>query len=207
MKKTSITIAMAWMSITLSAQNNDTKKADKLYSRFEYIDAIDSYLKLAAKGKEDSYIQKQLAEAYRLTSNTAEAEKWYSKVVKNDTDAENYFWYSQILKANGKNKESKIWMEKFATANPKDSRAVAFKKNPDYLEKLLAQPEKFKVEKTALSSEFSDFGASQNNGNVYFASSRNTSAKTYGWNKQPTLDIYAATVSYTHLTLPTKRKV
>lgn len=192
MKKISITIAMAWMSITLSAQNNDTKKADKLYSRFEYIDAIDSYLKLTEKGKEDSYVQKQLAEAYRLTSNTAEAEKWYAKVVKNDTDAENYFWYSQILKANGKTKESKTWMEKFATANPKDSRAIAFKKNPDYLGKLLAQPEKFKVEKTALNTEFSDFGAFQNNGKVYFASARNTSGKTYGWNKQPTLDIYVA---------------
>lgn len=201
MKKTFITIAMAWMSITLSAQNNSTKKADKLYNRFEYIDAIESYLKLAEKGKEDSYVQKQLAEAYRLTSNTAEAEKWYAKVVKNDTDAENYFWYSQILKANGKTKESKTWMEKFATANPKDSRAVAFKKNPDFLEKLLSQPEKFKVEKTALNTEFSDFGAFQNNGKVYFASARNTSGKTYGWNKQPTLDLYVANENFSDIKL------
>lgn len=183
---------MALMVITLSAQNNDTKKADKLFSRLEYIDAIDSYLKLVEKGKEDLHIQKQLSEAYRLTSNTAEAEKWYAKVVLKDNDAENYFWYSQILKANGKNKESKNWMEKFATANPKDSRAVAFKKNPDYLEKLLSQQEKFTVEKTALSTEFSEFGAIQSHGKVYFASARNTSGKTYGWNKQPTLDIYAA---------------
>ena len=182
---------MAWMSITLSAQNKDTKKADKLYNRLEYIDAIEGYLKLVENKKEDAYVQKQLAEAYRRTSNTAEAEKWYAKVVQSG-NAEDYFWYAEILKANGKNNESKTWMQKFATANPQDSRAVAFKKDPEYLEKIVSQKEKFKAEKTDLNTEFSDFGGYVNNGKVYFASARNTSNRTYGWNKQPTLDLYAA---------------
>lgn len=65
--------------------------------------------------------------------------------------------------------------------------------------KTLSQPEKFKVEKTALNTEFSDFGAFQNNGNVYFASARNTSGKTYGWNKQPTLDLYVANQNFSNI--------
>lgn len=194
MKKIVITTTMAWLSITMAAQNKNTKKADKHYNRLEYVDAIDAYLKLTEKGKDDAYVHKQLAEAYKRTSNTVEAEKWYAKVVSSSNNSEDIFWYAQMLKANGKNNEFKRAMHQFADQNPQDTRAIAFKKDPDFLDKLLAVKPGFTAKNTMLSSEYSDFGAYPHNGKVYFASARNTARKTYGWNKQPTLDIYSANV-------------
>ena len=38
-------------SFCLTAQNNDTKKADKYFSRFEFVKAAEGYNKLVEKGK------------------------------------------------------------------------------------------------------------------------------------------------------------
>jgi hypothetical protein len=38
-------------SSTITAQNAATKKADKLYSRYEYVTAAEEYLKLVDQGK------------------------------------------------------------------------------------------------------------------------------------------------------------
>jgi len=57
-------------SFCLAAQNNDTKKADKQFSRFEFVKAAEGYKKLVEKGKGDTYIYGQLAESYYNIFNT-----------------------------------------------------------------------------------------------------------------------------------------
>ncbi len=42
-----------------------------------------------------------------------------------------------MLKANGKYKESNIWMTKFSEMKPYDSRAVAFRNTPNYIDKII----------------------------------------------------------------------
>ena len=64
MKNLYITLSFALASMTLTAQNSDTEKADRLFARFEYVDAANEYLKLAESKKADSYVYKQLAESY-----------------------------------------------------------------------------------------------------------------------------------------------
>ena len=55
MKKiiTLFTIAML-SSLCLTAQNKATKKADKHFSRFEFIDAAEDYKKLVEDGEADT---------------------------------------------------------------------------------------------------------------------------------------------------------
>ena len=77
MKKIYLTLSFVIASGLLSAQNKDTKTADKLFDRYEYVDAAKEYLKLAEGSKADSYIYKQLAESYYNVFNTKEAVKWY----------------------------------------------------------------------------------------------------------------------------------
>jgi outer membrane protein OmpA-like peptidoglycan-associated protein/tetratricopeptide (TPR) repeat protein len=194
MKNLYITLSFVIASMTLSAQNKDTEKADKLFNRFEYVDASNEYLKLVDKGKADNYVYKQLADSYYNVFNTKEAIKWYAKATQEKQDAETYYRYAQMLKAEGKYEESNVQMQKFAGMAPNDQRAVAFKQDPNYLPKLKSQTKLYDEKSLDINSDQSDFGAVLTNDNtLYFASARNKSRKTYGWNEEPFLDLYKAT--------------
>jgi outer membrane protein OmpA-like peptidoglycan-associated protein/tetratricopeptide (TPR) repeat protein len=195
MKNLYIVLSFVAISFTVSAQNKDTKTADKLFSRFEYVDAAKEYLRLVENGKADPYVYKQLAESYYNVFNTAEAAKWYAKATETNQDAETYYRYAQMLKAEGKYEESNKQMQKFAAAAPSDSRAIAFKQNPNYIPRLLDKAKLFNVNPSDVSSDKSDFGAILYDNAVYFASARNAARKTYGWTEEPYLDIYRADYS------------
>lgn len=181
-------------TMSLTAQNKDTQKADKLFQQFEYVDATKEYLKLVDKGKQDPYVYKQLAEGYYNMFNTAEAIRWYAKVVETPQDAETYYKYAQMLKAEGKYEEANKQMTAFAAKAPGDKRAKDFKANPNYLPKLLETHKSFNIKPTDLSSDKTDFGAVLTNDNtVYFVSARSKTKRTDGFNDEPYLDIYQST--------------
>jgi outer membrane protein OmpA-like peptidoglycan-associated protein/tetratricopeptide (TPR) repeat protein len=194
MKNFKIVLFITLMSgLCLTAQNKDTKKADKHFARFEFVDAAESYNKLIENGKGDVYVYSQLAESYYNIFNTVEAERWYAKALESADNPEMIYKYSQMLKANGKYEESNQQMDRFATMRPSDDRATAFRKNPNYLPKILEQGKKFNLQNADFNSEQSDFGGITNDGKLYITSGRNDSRKTYGWNEQPFLDIYSMT--------------
>ena len=194
MRKLYVTLSFVMVSGMLSAQNQYTKTADKLFNRYEYVDAAKEYLKLAEGSKADSYVYKQLAESYYNVFNTKEAVKWYAKVVEQKQDAETYYKYAQMLKAEGNFKEADQQMQQFAQLAPNDQRAKTFVSKPNYLPELQGQTKLYDVAKSDVSSDKTDFGAVlTNDNNIYFASSRNTSRKTNSWNEEPYLDIYRAT--------------
>ncbi len=192
MKNLYITLSFVIASATLSAQNKDTQKADKLFNTYEYVDAASEYLKLVDKGKADGYVYKQLADTYFNMFNTAEAAKWYAKATETNQDAETYFRYAQMLKANGKYEEANKQMKKFASLSPNDQRAKAFNENPNYIPRLLDKEKLFDVKPSDVSSDKSDFGAVLYDNALYFTSARNGARKNYGWNEEPFLDLYKA---------------
>ncbi|MFT4804093.1 MAG: outer membrane protein OmpA-like peptidoglycan-associated protein [Psychroserpens sp.] len=186
---TLITIA-ALSSFSLIAQNASTKKADKHFKRFEFVDAAEDYAKLIEDGKGDSYVYSQLAEAYYNVFNTQEAERWYAKALEGSDSPEMMFKYSQMLKANGKYEASNVQMAKFAKMRPSDDRSIAYNNNPDYLPKILEKGKKFNIQNLGFNTKYSDFGGTLKDGKLYITSARNTSRKTYGWTEEPFLDIY-----------------
>ena len=192
MKNLYIALSFVIASASLSAQNASTEKADKLYNRYEYVDAAAEYVKLVEKGKGDAYVYKQLADTYYNMFNTAEAAKWYAKATESNQDAETYYRYAQMLKSNGKYEESNKQMQKFAGLAPNDQRAKTFKENPNYIPRLLDKQKLYDVKSLEVSSDKSEFGAVLYGNEFYFTSARNGSRKEYGWNDEPFLDIYKA---------------
>lgn len=178
------------ISSTIIAQNNNTKVADKLYSRYEYVDAATAYKKLVDDGKADGYVYKQLADTYYNMFNTVEASTWYAKAIETPQDAETYFRYSQMLKASGKYEEANKQMTKFASMAPNDNRAKAFKENPNYVPKILSKDAKYNINPLTINTDKSEFGAVLSDKTLYFTSARNVARKKYGWNDEPFLDIY-----------------
>lgn len=195
MKKTYISLLSILMlsASSLNAQTKETQQADKLFKRFEYVAAAEEYLKIAEKGKADAYVFKQLADSYFNMFNAAEASKWYARAVESEQDAETYYRYAQMLKAQGKYEEANKQMQQFAAKAPADQRAKDFKANPNYLPKLLDKQKQFDVKSLDINSDKSDFGAVLYQDQLFFASARNAARKTYGWNDEPYLDVYKAT--------------
>ena len=192
MKNLYLALSFVAVSFSISAQNKDTKTADKLFNRYEYVSAAEEYLKLVEKGKTDGYVYKQLADTYYNMFNTAEAAKWYAKATETPQDAETYYRYAQMLKADGKYDLANKQMQKFVAAAPNDMRAKAFKENPNYIPRLLDKVKLYNVNSLDVSSDKSEFGAVLYNNTLYFTSARNGARKNYGWNEEPFLDIYKA---------------
>jgi tetratricopeptide (TPR) repeat protein len=159
MKNLYIAFSFVTAISTITAQNASTKKADKLYSSYEYVTAAEEYLKLVDQGKGDDYVYKQLADTYFNMFNTTEAARWYAKTTEKPQDAETYYRYSQMLKSNGKYDESNKQMQKFVSLSPSDQRALAFKSDPNYVPKLFDKKKKYDVKSLDFNSDKSDYGA------------------------------------------------
>jgi tetratricopeptide (TPR) repeat protein len=144
MKKIHI-IIFVLVSTLISAQNKETQIADKLFKKFEFISAAESYLKLVASNNADGYVYRQLGDCYFNIYNTKEAAKWYAKAIAQKQDSELYYRYAQMLKANGNYVESNKQMQKFATLQPDDSRTKIFNENPNYVPALLVQKNFFDI--------------------------------------------------------------
>ncbi len=192
MKNIYIVLCFVWIGATsINAQNAASKVADKHFARFEYVTAVKEYLKLVENEKADPYVTKQLAESYFNMFNTVEAAKWYEKLIKDPQDAETYYRYAQMLKANGKYELANKQMSTFASKSPNDQRAKTFMENPNYLPKLLDKPKGYNIKGLTINSDQSEFGAILTNENIlYFTSARNKAKRNDGWNNEPFLDIY-----------------
>src|SRR5690554_5672888 len=133
-----ILLILAVGTTMVTAQNSQTKKADRHYERLQYTDAAEAYQKLLTKGETSDYVYERLANSYYYVNDTKQAETYYKRIIKNkNVDPETVYNYAQVLKANGKFGEYNTYMKQFAQMKPSDSRAIAFMKNPDYLPKII----------------------------------------------------------------------
>ena len=197
MKKILTLLIITSFSLTpILAQNNSTKKADKLFDRLEYVKAAQEYLKLAEKSP-DNYVISRLADAYYNIFNTKDAEKWYSKIINEDPGAEIIFRYAEMLKANGKYKESNVWMSKFSEMKPYDTRAIAFRNTPNYLDKIIKKGKRFNVQNLKdINTISSDFGAFTFDNALYLTSGRkqkgsqNKKYNNYTSDEEYVLDVF-----------------
>ncbi len=176
------------------AQSTLVKKADKYYSRLQYVKATETYEKAIANGDVDDHVYQNIADAYYQIFDTKNAEKYYAILADKSEDPEVFYRYAQMLKANGKYDESTPWMKKFAKMKPADHRAIKFRETPNYLPRILERDkDKFVVnELPNINTEYADFDAKIFKGKLYFTSARDTKGKTYEWDRQPFLDIYQA---------------
>ena len=191
-KYSSILIIILVTGFFANAQSKSTKKADRLFAKFEFVEAAKAYQEVISKGNGSEYVYAQLAEAYYNVFNTVDAEKWYAKTLETSEALSLIFKYAQMLKANGKYEDSNQQMSKFATMRPADHRAIAFLENPNYLAKNSRKGKKFNVQELSINSEYSDFGVLLLTVNFILLVQEKKVEKKYGWNEEPFLDIYSS---------------
>ena len=189
-------ILLAVGSLASVAQNKDTKKADQLYDRLAYVDAASAYQKLLKKGKGGRYVFERLANSYYFINDTKKAETYYRRVIKGkNVKPETVYNYAQALKVNGKWSDFNTQMQRFAEMRPNDSRAMEFRKNPNYIPQIMEQVQRYSASNMEeINTEYSEFGGSTFGKQLYFSSARNTTRRKYQWNEEPFLDIYVADI-------------
>lgn len=192
MKKTFSVLSLFLLMSFAFGQDKKIEKADELFNSYQYMDAIEAYLKIIKENEGNSAVYKNLADSYYNVFNINEASKWYKKTLETKQDGETYYRYAQVLKSQGNYELANKQLDNFAKLMPNDPRAISHLENPNYIPKLADASKAFNVETTTINDDIqSDFGAMLSNDNIlYFVSSRTSSNKKDNWTNQPYLDIY-----------------
>lgn len=188
-----ICLAMLLLSYNAWGQNLFISRADKAFEEMAYPEAIQLYEK-GLKSKFDKNAMLNLADAYRFTNDNTKALEAYAKLVTvNQVPPVTFLYYGQCLIKAGKYDEAIKWLERFEQEAPADSRAAAFLKTTERIDRLFRDSSDFKIIPFEFNSEFDDFGPSIYNDGILFSSSRGDAdliRASYERNNQPFLDIY-----------------
>ncbi|PZX93512.1 flagellar motor protein MotB [Flavobacterium aquariorum] len=177
------------------AQKSTVTKAEKNYDRFAYVDAIDNYEKVAAKGYQDEKMFQKLGNSYYFKAEFSQALKWYDQLftLYPNQDPEYFYRYSQTLKSNGDYGKADQMLEQFNQKTSNDKRGLLFKDNRNYLDEIKANSGRFEVVDAGVNSVFSDYGSSILGNKLVFASARDTggvSKKVFKWTNKSFTNLY-----------------
>jgi outer membrane protein OmpA-like peptidoglycan-associated protein/tetratricopeptide (TPR) repeat protein len=180
----------------------ELRKANKHYEKFEFALALEQYQKAAEKRKPDVRTAERIADSYRLTRRSAEAEKWYGQVVAMPgRDPMNIFHYAEALRSNGKYEEAKqqymLWAEEVPEV---EERAQVLMESCDkaivWMTRLpLAEVQRLNGLNAQGYSDFSPMNYGKDG--IIFTSDRGINqdgkaAGTYGWTGRPYLQLFMA---------------
>ena len=185
------------LSINSYSQKAKIASADKQYSEFSYIKAIETYERVAEKGYKSVDMFQKLANSYYFNAQLDKAEKWYGELFALDSELEPeyYYRYSQCLRSIGKNKEADKIMDKFDQLSDNDIRAKLFKKNRDYLAEIKANSGRYDVADAGINSKYSDYGTAFYLNKIIFTSARDTGnlgQRKHTWTNQYFTSLYQA---------------
>ncbi len=180
------------------AQYGTQKKADNLFNKFSFVYAAEVYHQLIEKDFNADYATRQLADSYAYMRNPDSAVVYYKKAVAQENIPVDYYYnYSQALRGVKDYKESRVWMKRFKKEGGEIDEAK-FLKDSDFINSIFNAKQQYFLTAIPFNSKYSDFGAYQHDGNIYFASAKDEGVSTkhiYGWNEEPFLDIYVTDVS------------
>ncbi|WP_240964595.1 OmpA family protein [Flavivirga algicola] len=196
--KNYILVCIALMlSFSVFSQQGKQKRADTLFNKFSFVKAAKVYRELIQNNYNKDYATRQLADCYAYLRDPRNASRYYKNVVKQDNvPIEYYYKYAQSLRGMKKYDDSQIWLKRF-----KDSGGVVnandFSKDINFITSVFGAKQQYFLDRVRFNSKYSDFGAFEHDGKVYFASSRDEGVsvkRLYGWNEQPFLDVYVTEV-------------
>lgn len=182
------------------AQKAAVERADKKYDRYAYIDAIETYERVAAKGYKSVEMFQKLGNAYYFNADLEKAAKWYGELfaMTQDVEPEYYYRYSQSLKSIGQYAKADEMLIEFNKRSGNDSRGKLFNSNRNYLAEIKANSGRYNIEDSGINSEYSDYGSSFSGNKLIFTSARDTgnfSKKKDKWTNQYFTNLYSSEIS------------
>lgn len=191
---------ISFLSNSGFAQKAKIAAADKKYNSYAYIDAIQTYERLAEKGYQSVEMFEKLGNAYYFNSDFEKAAQSYEKLyqLQSELAPEYYYRYAQSLKATGKEKEAATILAKFENKSSEDSRSRRLRNNSDYLEDIKANVGIYTIENAGINSKYSDYGSAIVDNKLIFTSARDTGGvgqRKHAWTGEHFTNLYAAGVN------------
>lgn len=159
--KASILLLFIFLTGLGFAQTQKSKKeirGDKLYFIFGYHEAIKKYEKAIKKDSLSTDGYRNLANSYLKTADYQKAEGKFAELInRKDKTAEDLFSYANILKMNGKYKESELWMNKYFELAPDEIRSKNNRLLIDKVEGLKKDQGYFELKELPINSNGQEF--------------------------------------------------
>lgn len=196
MSKITLIISFTFSLAALYAQQNVLRKAEQKYALLSYSSAIPLFEEVVSSKMNSPLVEAKLAHSYYETGNLSAAELLFEKAFQKDPSlaSEYSLQYADVLRRNGKYKESDRIVEAFHNQTKSTLIGNYYKANQNYLEAIRNNTGYFAVSTVSFNSPFADFGAyfNPNNQGLYLISARsNDPVKwTYTWNNSSFLDTY-----------------
>ena len=169
------------------------RKADDVYQNLGFMEAADYYEGL--DGVEmNEFVQAKLANAYRLNGQYEESEYWYSRMINNTDNSEDFINYALVLQSNGKCEDAVRWYGEYLKSTMDDKRE--FITDCDQLEVFKESKDVTVTNMVDLNTEALDFSPIQYKNGVVFTSnrgvSRGISVNRDKWTQSSFTDIFYA---------------
>jgi outer membrane protein OmpA-like peptidoglycan-associated protein len=194
-------VVAAMLSFGSVAQaQSDLRKANKHFDNYAYALALENYKSAIAKREPSAETTQRIADAYRMTRQTHQAEQWYAKAVQlPGSNPMNHYYYAEALRSNGKYAEAKEEYMKWGEAMPENAEnAQKLVAATDQTIKWMQQEPTAEVQTLAGVNVggFSDFSPAPFGKGIIFTSDRGISADAkadvYGWTGRPYLQLFTA---------------
>ncbi len=199
MKKHFLIICYIFIAYASIGQSGKLKKADNYYNKLSYSYALELYEQLLGSELDSPTLKSKIATCCYYIGQMEKAESYFNSMINSElATKEDYFFYSQALKQNGKYSESDLWMLKFNQTAASDERGLSYIKNTTYLDKIEKQGINFEIKNLDCNSDVADFGgySSISEKEVFFISARKNRIIKYewSWNRSKYLDLYRSEV-------------
>ncbi|MCL9806108.1 OmpA family protein [Flavobacterium amniphilum] len=169
-------ICVLLFGLQMQAQQTKVAKGDTQFNDLAYIDATETYLKVAKKGYKSKELFQKLGDSYYFNANLKEANKWYTELfaLGQPIESEYYYRYSQTLKAAEDYKKADEYLDKFYKLSANDIRANLYNKQRDYKKTIEKNSGRYEVKSTTVNTRKSDYGTAFFGDKVVFSTSRDT---------------------------------
>jgi outer membrane protein OmpA-like peptidoglycan-associated protein len=181
------------------AQQQDLQRANRLFDKTYYSEAIPLYEKIALKNQSTAVIQ-NLGDCYYYTNQYDKAQSQYSILFQSESKELNedfYFKYAQTLKARGKYTEANSVLRNYYVASNNTAALEKLDKDIKSLSNVTAIGERFEIVNLALNTSNSEFGGVIFGEDLIFAAVKkkpNLFDKTYKWNNEGYLNLVSIPV-------------
>ena len=196
MKKIIYTTLVFIISMNNYAQKTKEAKADKLYDKYAYVDAIKTYERLYEKGYKSVDMLQKLGDSYYFKADLDNSAKYYTELfnLTQDLEPEYYYRYAQSLKAIKDYKKADAMLAKFNERSGNDTRGKLAANQKDYLAQIKKNSGRYTIENAGINSDKSDYGSSFYNNKVIFASARDTAGigkRKHSWTGESFTNLYS----------------
>ncbi len=186
-------LGLVLVSNTLTAQEKEYKKAENFYKNYKYSAAIpyyEAYLELEQRKKILS-VKTRLAYCYRMANKSSKAETLYAEIIEHPkARPQTFLFYGEMLMANGKYDDAKVYFKKYLAFKPKDKKIQGLLAACDKVKSIKSQFIDIELSSLSINTNADDFSPIFYDDGIAFLSDQGEKGSTYGWTGRSYLKLY-----------------